>query len=82
MKVAVTFLIVFILSIFIVTGLIYSQRYSSAFEADQQCHFDMKMNYPPEVIVDCDHDLETRQWLLFQKSIETSPAKVLKRYKY
>ena len=30
----------------------------------------------------CDHDLETNQWLLFQKGINSQPAQVIERYRY
>ena len=60
----------------------FFNKYSSAFEADQQCHADMEMNYLEDSKVGCDHDLETRQWILFKTGLESSPAKVLERYRY
>ena len=56
--------------------------YKSAFEADQQCHSEMSLNYPDNSGLGCDHDLETRQWILFSKSENNQPAIVLKRYRY
>ncbi len=30
----------------------------------------------------CDHDLETNQWLLYQKGINDQPSQVIERYRY
>ncbi|ABX09301.1 hypothetical protein [Prochlorococcus marinus] len=57
-------------------------KYGSAFEADQQCHADMQNNYVEDSTFGCDHDLETRQWILFNKGVEAAPAIVLERYRY
>ena len=56
--------------------------YKSAFEADQACHFEKTQNYGDDKRFDCDHDLETRQWLLYQKGDENELSVVLKRYRY
>ena len=56
--------------------------YRSAFEADQQCHFLLNTNYQGDLSVGCDHDLETRQWLLFKSEGEKEPAIVIKRFRY
>ena len=56
--------------------------YKSAFEADRQCHFDVQVKYMDKVDLACDHDLETRQWILFQEVKEDSIAMVLERYRY
>ncbi len=60
----------------------FSNRYNSAFEADQKCHSDISLNYADITSIGCDHDLETRQWILFQTGLNGEPAKVLNRYKY
>ena len=60
----------------------FSTRYESAFEADQACHSEMSINYPENTNLGCDHDLETRQWILFEELPSLEPAKVLKRYRY
>ena len=57
-------------------------EYQSAFEADQQCHFDMSSLNIESVDFGCDHDLETRQWLLYKIKTSIDPAEVLKRYRY
>tara|TARA_Y100001968_G_C19444190_1_gene764317 strand:- start:3822 stop:4082 length:261 start_codon:yes stop_codon:yes gene_type:complete len=76
---------VFIISALIIIGwIIYSLTgYRSAFEADRECHYILKKEYS-EVFssVGCDHDLETRQWLLFQENFDDQPAKVIKRFRY
>ena len=30
----------------------------------------------------CDHDLETNQWILYQKGINDKPSQVVERYRY
>ncbi len=58
-------------------------RYQSAFEADQACHYDISEKYGNREAYGCDHDMETNQWLLYERSeVNNSPAKVIKRYKY
>tara|TARA_B100000700_G_C14758895_1_gene721155 strand:- start:407 stop:643 length:237 start_codon:yes stop_codon:yes gene_type:complete len=56
-------------------------KYKSAFEADQSCHYDLSMNSIELASQGCDHDLETNQWILYEKS-KNNKAKVLKRYRY
>ncbi len=60
----------------------FSKDYKSAFEADQQCHYEMRLK--SEVIegLGCDHDLETNQWILYQKGINDQPSQVVERYRY
>ena len=75
--------IAFISLIAIIIGfLYYSTGYKSAFEADQQCHFEMTLKSIELDGLGCDHDLETKQWLLYQKGINDQPAKVIERYRY
>ena len=56
--------------------------YRSAFEADQQCHYELRLKANELDNLGCDHDLETSQWLLFQESINEQPSIVLKRFRY
>ncbi len=56
--------------------------YRSAFEADQACHFDILQSAIEDGTLGCDHDLETRQWLLYNKGSEVKSATVIKRYRY
>ena len=56
--------------------------YKSAFEADQQCHFLLNTEYYEESNFGCDHDLETRQWLLFKEGDNSQPSLVIKRFRY
>ncbi len=75
---------IIIISLFaIIFGAIsYLYGYKSAFEADQQCHYDMRMESIELDGLGCDHDLETKQWLLFKVGVNDQPSKVLKRYRY
>ncbi len=75
---------IFILSL-ITLGIItfiYIGKYRSAFEADQACHFEQISLYADLRDTGCDHDIETKQWILYQKLDAISPAKVIKRYVY
>ncbi len=62
--------------------LYYITGYKSAFEADQQCHYEMRLKSVDLGGLGCDHDLETNQWLLYQKGINDQPAQVIERYRY
>ena len=76
-------------TLLIVVGLIFigainwfNKDFASAFEADQSCHALLNNNYSQTQSIGCDHDLETRQWILYEKKSNIEPAKVLKRFKY
>ena len=75
--------IVFISFIAILLGYLYFFKdYKSAFEADQQCHYEMRLKSVELDGLACDHDLETNQWLLYSKGINDQPAQVIERYRY
>ena len=57
-------------------------EYRSAFEADQECHFMMSKLDVNEYELGCDHDIETKQWILFQSGNEIEKAEVLERFRY
>ena len=72
-----------ILLIAIIFGFLYFfTGYKSAFEADQQCHYEMKLKSVELEDLGCDHDLETNQWLLYQNGINDQPSRVIERYRY
>ena len=74
---------VFISLIAIIFGFIYFFKgYKSAFEADQQCHYEMRLKSSEFEELGCDHDLETHQWLLYQKGINDQPSQVVERFRY
>ena len=67
----------------IIVGYLYFfTGYKSAFEADQQCHYEMRLKSVESYELGCDHDLETNQWLLYQKGINDQPSQVIERYRY
>tara|TARA_Y100001968_G_C19260219_1_gene668880 strand:+ start:507 stop:746 length:240 start_codon:yes stop_codon:yes gene_type:complete len=66
----------------IFASLYFFTGYKSAFEADQQCHYEMRLKSVQLDNLGCDHDLETSQWLLYQKGINDQPSEVIKRYRY
>ena len=67
----------------LISGIIYFKpEYESAFEADQQCHFEIGQLSTDNSAFGCDHDLETRQWILFESAKSGEPAEVLRRYRY
>ena len=69
--------------IVIVFGYLYFfTGYKSAFEADQQCHYELRLKSVELEGLGCDHDLETNQWILYQKGINDKPSQVIERYRY
>ena len=77
--------ILFIFLTLIIVGLLYFfTGYNSAFEADQQCHYEMRLKYVElnDLELGCDHDLETNQWLLYKIGKNNEPSKVIERYRY
>ena len=76
-----TIALIFLIAI-IVGFLYFFTGYKSAFEADQQCHYEMRLKSLELEGLGCDHDLETNQWLLYQKGTNDQPAKVIERYRY
>ena len=57
-------------------------EYRSAFEADQECHSQMSNMIITSSELGCDHDTETRQWILFDAGNTDEKAEVLKRFSY
>ncbi len=75
--------IAFISLIILISGFLYFYTgYRSAFEADQQCHYELRLKATEFDNLGCDHDLETNQWLLYQESIDLQPSKVIERFRY
>ena len=56
--------------------------YKSAFGADQQCHYELRFKSDELEGLGCDHDLETNQWILYQKGVKDNPSQVVERYRY
>ena len=76
-------IIAFITLIAIILGYIYIVTgYKSAFEADQQCHYELRLKSVELEGLGCDHDLETNQWILYQKGINGKPSQVVARFRY
>ena len=71
-----------IISLVFFGAFFYFTRYSSAFEADQACHFELWKMSQVKPDHGCDHDLETRQWLLYEVGINNQPSNVLRRFRY
>ena len=75
--------IVVISLIALILGYLYFYiGYRSAFEADQQCHYELRLKSVELEGLGCDHDLETNQWILYQKGINDKPFQVVERYRY
>ncbi len=66
----------------IVIGFNYFTSYRSAFEADQECHYQMNITFASFNDMGCDHDLETRQWILFRSNEDLKPSEVVARFRY
>ena len=56
--------------------------YRSAFEADQQCHYQLRIKSNEIDGLGCDHDLETNQWLLYDEGLNNKPSIVIERFRY
>ena len=84
MKIGTRYLVASLITVLALTlsFFYYSSGYRSAFEADQACHFDTIHYLNEEIKLYCDHDTETRQWLLYQKEAPVEKATVVKRYRY
>ena len=82
MKLTIFFISLVALVAIIVGFLYFSTGYKSAFEADQQCHYEMKLKSVELESLGCDHDLETNQWLLYQNGNNDQPSQVIERYRY
>ena len=76
-----TIALIFLIAI-IVGFLYFFTGYKSAFEADQQCHYEMRLKSVELDGLGCDHDLETNQWLLYQNGADDQPSMVIERYRY
>ena len=77
------FSIAFISLIAVIFGFLYFfTGYKSAFEADQQCHYEMRLKSSELDELGCDHDIETKQWLLYKKGGDIQPSQVIERYRY
>ncbi len=57
-------------------------KFGSAFEADQSCHYMLSQQYQEPQQYGCDHDLETRQWILYKEGNQKLPSEVIKRFRY
>ena len=77
-----TSLAVISLTVIILGCLYFFTGYKSAFEADQQCHYELRMKSVELEGLGCDHDLETNQWILYQRGIDDKPSQVVQRYRY
>ena len=55
---------------------------NSAFEADQLCHSTLANYDSNNQNLGCDHDIETHQWILYERDEGSLPAKVIKRFRY
>lgn len=79
----VGFLALFFLLVAVgVSSFLYFTGYHSAFEADQACHAIQWERFSDSTEYDCDHDIETHQWLLFKRGVDHRAATVIQRFSY
>ena len=72
-----------VLSLIVVGFLIYFLTgFDSAFEADQSCHASLSNLSNQLGNFDCDHDIETHQWILYETQDSSEPAKIIKKFRY
>ncbi len=79
MKIIYSSLIIVIITLGIYN---YFSSYRSAFEADQACHFIKSDSYQGSSNYGCDHDLETKQWILYKNEPDGRAASVIQRFRY
>ncbi len=77
-----TVVLVFLSLLLVFFSYTFFTRYGSAFEADQACHSSLNNLTSDEYNFGCDHDLETRQWILFKRIGKEGIASVIERYRY
>ncbi len=77
-----TFIVILLLIISCYFGFRFFTGYRSAFEADQACHYELQLKSENVIKYGCDHDLETRQWILFESNSNKLPSIVIKRFHY
>ena len=82
MKVFNLVLQIFFLLVILLFVIYFLTGYDSAFEADQYCHSNLSSydNLPGNY--DCDHDIETHQWILYESNETKEPAKIIKKFRY
>ena len=73
---------ILVLSLISIIIIFWGTAYKSAFEADQYCHSQLSFFNKQSDSYGCDHDIETHQWILYEKQQDPSPSKVVKRFRY
>ena len=72
-----------LLSLVVIGFLIYALTgFDSAFEADQTCHSYLSNFSDQSGKLNCDHDTETHQWILYEARNNSEPAKIIKKFRY
>jgi len=72
-----------LLSLIIIGFIVYFLTgYDSAFEADQSCHSYLSNFSDQSAHLDCDHDIETHKWILYENQDNSEPAKIIKKFRY
>ncbi len=79
MKTLVFIVLVAILGVFL---FFHFAKFKSAFEADKRCHQDINNEKNNINSLKCDHDFETRQWILYSLDDKSSEYQIYKRYYY
>ena len=73
---------VFFLLITVLFLIYFLTGYNSAFEADQNCHSYLSSYDNISGKYDCDHEIETQQWILYESNENKDPAKIIKKFRY
>ena len=61
---------------------VYFNKYRSAFEADQACHYEQfQASIDSELIYGCDHDTETHKWILYE-NLDNEEANIIQIFRY
>lgn len=82
MKIVGLIVVAFTLVAIGIASFLFLTGYRSAFEADQACHALQWDKFKDKPGYGCDHDIETRQWLLFRKGEDHIAADIVARFRY
>ena len=82
MKIVSLFFQILILLVFVGFLIYFLTGYDSAFEADQSCHSYLSNYSQQSSNLGCDHDTETHQWILYEMQDNSTPAKIIKKFRY
>ena len=82
MKIVGLFFQVFLSLILMLFLTYFLTGYDSAFQADQSCHSELSKFSGQSRNLGYDHDIETHKWILYETQDNSTPAKIIKKFRY